>query len=154
MRWRKLKQTKIKRQDHGEKKIVYAVYTDKIKAFITDLFMIYMPILYIITYVVLGGKKAFLASTAAHFSGVALYGLIYAIFIWRSGQTPGKKAYEIQVVDAVTLERISFVRAICRFVAFLFTAMTIVGAFLPFYRKDKRALHDLICGTVEIELKK
>jgi uncharacterized RDD family membrane protein YckC len=154
MRWRKVKKGTKTPPEKQLQKVVYAGYTDRIKAFITDLFMIYMPILYIITYVILSGKEAFLASSLAHFSGVAIYSLIYAIFIAKSGQTPGKRAYTIKVVDAKTFKNISFWRALCRFVAFLFTASTLVGAFLPFYRKDKRALHDLLCRTAQIVYEK
>ena len=153
MRWRKLKQKQRTKKSENTVKVVYARYTDKIKALITDMFMIYAPILYIITYVLLNGKEEFQASALAQFSGVALYGIIYAIFIARSGQTPGKKAYEIKVVDAKTLQKISFFRAFWRFVAFLFTATTLIGLLLPFYREDKRALHDLLSSTVEIEIR-
>lgn len=115
--------------------------------------MIYTPILYIITYVILNGKEAFQASAMAQFAGVMLYALIYAIFLAKSGQTPGKKAYGMKVVDSKRYEKLSFIRAFWRFIAFLFTATTLLGLLLPFYRKDKRALHDLISGSVEIEIK-
>ena len=115
--------------------------------------MIYVPILYVITYVVLSGKEEFQASVTAQFSGVALYGIIYALLIAKMGQTPGKKAYEMKVVDAKSLQNISFFRALWRFVAFLFTATTLLGLLLPFYRKDKRALHDLLSSTVEVEIR-
>lgn len=152
MRWRKLKRNKLTRKIDKEQSVVYAKYTDKIKALITDMFMIYTPILYIITYVILNGKEAFQASALAQFSGVALYALIYAVFIAKSGQTPGKKAYSMKVVDVKTHKKISFFRALWRYVAFLFTATTLVGLFLPFYRKDRRALHDLLSSTVEVEI--
>ena len=152
MRWRKLKQKKLGKSVHGTLSPIYARYTDKIKGFITDLFMIYTPILYIITYVILNGKEAFQASATAQFIGVLLYGIIYAGFLSYAGQTPGKKAYGIKVVDFKTAKKLSFFRAFWRFTAFLFTATTLLGLFLPFYRKDKRALHDLLSGSVEIEI--
>ena len=152
MKWRKLKQQNTKKKIAPQQQVVYARYVDKIKALITDMFMIYAPILYLITYVILNGKEAFQASALAQFSGVALYGIIYAIFLARSGQTPGKKAYTIQVVDAKSLKKISFFRALWRFVAFLFTATTLVGLLFPFYNKERRALHDFLSKTVEIEV--
>ncbi len=154
MRWRKLKQTtQIKPKRKSVKRVYYARFSDRIKALIIDLFIIYMPILYIMTYVVFRDKKTLLISNIALFSGIALYGMIYAVFLVKTGQTPGKKAYKIKVVDSVTFKNISFFRAICRFVAFLFTWITIVGIFLPFYTKRSRALHDILCKTVEIEEK-
>ena len=133
--------------------VVYARYVDRIKAFITDLFMIYTPILYALTYVVLGSKEAFLHSSWGPFLAVALYGIIYALFLSKTGQTPGKKAYKIKVVDDTTYENISFSRALLRFVAFLFSATILIGLILPFYNKRKKALHDMIAKTVEIEEK-
>ncbi len=152
MRWRKLKQKKVTKHIDKKQSVLYARYTDKIKGFITDMFMIYVPILYIIGYVVLNGKDEFQASGLAQFAAVALYAVIYALFIAKTGQTPGKKAYNMKVVDAKTLKNISFFRALWRYVAFLFTAMTLLGLLLPFYRKDKRALHDLLSSTVEVEI--
>jgi uncharacterized RDD family membrane protein YckC len=151
MRFRDIK--KQQKQEHKSKdKIIvrYASYPDKIKALITDMFMIYAPILYLITYVILDGKDAFQSSQWAQLLGVTLYGLIYAVLIAKFGQTPGKKAYDIKVVDDKTYENIGFFRAFVRFVAFLFSATILLGLLTPFYRKDKKALHDIICSTVEI----
>jgi uncharacterized RDD family membrane protein YckC len=152
MRFRKLKQ-KTKHKLPPKIKIIYAFYPDKIKALITDMFMIYAPILYVIAYVIMDGKDAFQSSQVAPFFGVLLYGLIYAGLIAKFGQTPGKKAYDIKVVDAKTLKNISFFRAFARFIAFLFSATIIVGLLTPLFRKDKKALHDILCHTVEIMVK-
>ncbi|MDQ1243698.1 MAG: hypothetical protein QG565_38 [Campylobacterota bacterium] len=150
MRFRNIK----KSTKHSETKIrpryIYATYAQRVKAFITDLFMIYAPILYVIAYVVMSGKDDFQSSQLAPFIGVMLYGLIYAVLVGRFGQTPGKKAYEIKVVDGKSGEYIGFFRALFRFFAFLFSATTLLGLFLPFYRRDKKALHDLICNTIVV----
>lgn len=153
MRFRKLKQ-KTKNKQKQKIQIFYAYYPDKIKALITDMFMIYAPILYFIAYIVMGGKDAFQSSQIAPLLGVTLYALIYAILLSKFGQTPGKKAYDIQVVDDKTYENISFIRAFIRFIAFLFSATIIVGLLTPLFRKDKKALHDILCHTVEIRKKK
>jgi len=155
MRFRDIKKQSQKKHQTkvAQPRIEYARYTDRIKAFITDMFMIYAPILYIITYVFLDGKEDFQASQIAPLIGVSIYGLIYGILISKFGQTPGKKAYNIKIIDNTTHQNIGFFRAILRFIAFLFTATTLLGLFLPFYRKDNRALHDLLCNTVEEALK-
>jgi uncharacterized RDD family membrane protein YckC len=98
----------------------------------------------------MGGKDAFLSSDLAPLLGVSVYGLIYSFLVSRFGQTPGKKAYEMKIVDATTGNNISFVRAFMRFVAFLFSATTLFGVLLPLYRKDKKSLHDLLCKTVVV----
>jgi len=153
MRFRKLKQQSKKNNSQAKEnvKIKYANSIDKIKAFITDMFMIYAPILYIITYLVMGGKEEFQESQLAPLIGVILYGFIYAFLLSKFGQTPGKKAYTIKVVDDKTLESVSFFRALFRFVMFLFSATILLGLFTGMYRKDKKSLHDIICHTIEIE---
>jgi len=150
MRFRKLKKQSKQLKPTKEKftkNVNYANYTDRVKALITDLFMIYIPILYIITYVILGTKEDFQTSQLAQFSGVVLYGLIYAVLLSKFAQTPGKKAYSIKVVDAASFEQISFFRALFRFIAFLFSCTIILGLFVPFFRKDKRSMHDLLAKT-------
>ncbi len=152
MRFRDIKNKK-KHISKNEQKIVKAKYaktSDRIKAFITDLFMIYAPILYVITYIFMGGKDEFQNSNMAPFIGVSLYALIYTILVAKFGQTPGKKAYEIKIVDVKSGENLSYFRAFCRFVMFLFNAATLLGLFTQFYRKDNRSLHDLVCGSVVI----
>ncbi len=153
MKWRKIKQKKLHKTTQASVALLYPSYISKIKGFITDLFMIYTPILYLITYVILNGKEAFQASALAQFFGVMVYGIIYALFIFKTGQTPGKKAYGMKVVDMKTHQKLSFFRALWRFVAFLLTATTLLGLLLPFYTKGRRALHDILSGSVEIEIK-
>lgn len=150
MKFRKLKQ-KNKHQKPQEQKIIYAAYTERVKAFIVDLFMIYAPILYVITYIFMGGKDDFLSSNLAPFTGVSIYALIYALLVAKSGQTPGKKAYDIKIVDEATLQNISFVRALFRYIMFLVSTTTLFGAMIPLYRKDKKSLHDIVCKTVVIK---
>ena len=152
MRFRNLKkQSKNKQISTSVKeKLLYPTYPDRIKAFITDMFMIYIPLLYIIAYIVLDGKDDFQASSEAQFVAVALYATIYALFISISGQTPGKKAYTMQVVDAKTHKKISFLRALWRYIAFLLSATSLLGLLLPLYRKDKKALHDIMSASINI----
>jgi uncharacterized RDD family membrane protein YckC len=145
---KQLSKNKTIQVDKINTSIVYASFTDRIKALITDLFMIYIPILYIITYVFMDGKDDFQASQTAPLIGVILYGLIYSVLLSIFGQTPGKKAYNIQVVDSKTYQRIVIFRAVWRFFAFLFTATTLLGLFLPLFRDDKKALHDILSGTI------
>ena len=156
MRFRNLKKQSKKinqTKDSIKDKVHYARFTDKVKALITDMFMIYAPILYFITYAVMNGRDDFQSSQLAPLVGVLLYGLIYAYLISKSGQTPGKKAYEIKVVDACSGENISFVRALLRFFSFLLSATFLLGLFVEFFRKDNKSLHDLVTKTMEIVAK-
>jgi uncharacterized RDD family membrane protein YckC len=151
MRFRKLKKrlnaNKEKVRDSRDM-VAYAAIVDRIKAFVTDMFMIYVPILYLLAYVIMDGKEDFQSSLWAPLAGVLAYGLIYSFFLYKFGQTPGKKAYEIKVVDAKTRKNVTFAQAMLRFASFLFSATILLGLIVPFYRKDKRSLHDLIANTV------
>ncbi len=153
MRWRDVKQGKAAPAEHTKppKLPPYAPYPQKIKAFITDLFMIYTPILYIITYLIMDGKDDFQASQIAPLAAVSIYGVIYSIFLSKTGQTPGKKAYSIKVVDKHG-KPLSFFKALLRYIFFLFSATSLIGILLPLMRKDKRALHDILLNCDEIEI--
>jgi uncharacterized RDD family membrane protein YckC len=156
MNFKKLKK-QIKSQEFTQEKTkpkyIYARFSDRIKAFITDMFMIYMPIMYFITYIVLNGKEDFQGSQLAPFIAVSIYALIYAYLLAKFGQTPGKKAYDLKVVDDKTGNFIGFFKSLFRYFMFLLTASTVLGVFIPFYRKDKKALHDLICNTLVVRIK-
>ena len=149
MRFRDLKKQSNKNNQTNKPTdaIASAYYIYRIKALIVDLFMIYMPIMYIMTYGFLDGKDDLAGSNLAPLIATFVYGLIYAAFLSRTGQTPGKKAYDIEVVDAKTYQKIVIFRAFFRFIAFLFTVTTVLGLFLPLIRADKRTLHDLLSGT-------
>ena len=148
MRFREIRKNKNKKSLNDKPKVLYAKTTDRIKAFITDMFMIYVPILYIITYVFMDGKDDFLASDMAPLIAVSIYGVIYSALLSKLGQTPGKKAYEIKVVDAKTGNNLSFVKSFIRYVMFLFSSFTLLGLIVVLYRKDKKSLHDLVCGSI------
>jgi len=153
MRFRKLKkQAKSNKEKaiNSENNLLKASIPDRIKAFITDMFMIYVPILYILTYVILDGKDDFQASNWAPFIAVSLYGIISSFLLYKFGQTPGNKAYTMKVVDTTTHENITFMQALLRFIGFLVGATFLVGFIVPFYRKDRRSLHDIIAKTVVI----
>lgn len=35
---------------------------------------------------------------------------------------------------------------------FLVSTTILLGLLTPFYRKDKKALHDIVCGTIEVQV--
>jgi uncharacterized RDD family membrane protein YckC len=74
---------------------------------------------------------------------------IYSVFflaIW--GTTPGKRILNIYVLDAQGRKRLGLIRAIARTLAtFLSGIILLIGYLMVAFRRDKRALHDLIAGT-------
>lgn len=124
----------------------------RFKAFVTDMFMIMMPIMYITTYVILDGKDAFQGSETARWLTMALYGLITIVFWVKKGQTPGFKAYDLKLIDDNSGKTLGYGLAIARYIMFILSAVSIIGFLLPFFRKDKKTFQDLIMQTSVIRV--
>ena len=148
------------------KKAHLARFGTRAFAFITDLFMIGMPISLII--MILFGYGETQSDTAldvivqdseslkhtpnpfASLTQLILTTIAY-IFMWyKWGQTPGKKMLHIKVVDDQTLQTASLLQVILRFFGYFLSVISMVGFFVPLFRKDKKALHDIISKTIVI----
>jgi len=119
----------------------------RVKAFITDMFMIMMPIMYVTTYLILDGKDSLQGSEMAKWITMGLYGLIVIILWVKKGQTPGFRAYDLILIDDADKKTLGFVSATLRYFMFIISAISIIGVILPFFRKDKKTLQDLVMGT-------
>ena len=79
--------------------------------------------------------------------------LAVTIIFWEkwSGTTPGKRLVGIKIVDAKTLKNISNKQAIIRSLGYIPSTLLLGAGFLMvLFRKDKRALHDLLADTIVI----
>lgn len=157
-RWRDTKKGNIK---STTKKVEENIETPKglctsplhrIKAFVTDMFMIMMPIMYITTYVIMDGAQSFQGSEMARWLTMSIYGLITVVFWTKKGQTPGFKAYDLKLIDDKTGKILTFGLAVARYMMFILSAVSIIGVLLPFFRKDKKTLQDLLMQTSVIRL--
>jgi len=156
-RWRDVKQGNTKEeftQVEDTDSLTSAPIGNRIKAFIVDMFMIMMPIMYVTTYLIMEGKDDFQGSEEARWLTALTYGLIVVLFWIIKGQTPGYKAYSVTLVDNETKNKISLPKAILRYLIFIFSATTVLLAFLPFFRKDKKTIQDLLTKTTVISEKK
>ena len=74
--------------------------------------------------------------------------LYYALFIASGWQaTPGKKLLGLHVIRADG-QKIGFWRALGRYLAYFPSSLTLgLGFFMIGWSREKRALHDFICGT-------
>ncbi len=154
MRWRDVKQKRIPKKRAVKEEFKYASLFLRLKAFITDMFLIMMPIAYSVTYLVMGSKEAFQSSSLARWSLGIIYGIIVVIFWVKTGQTPGYKAYDIKVIDKDTKKPPNLIQAILRYLLFLISATSIVGILVGYFRKDRQMFHDLFSKTVVISLEK
>jgi uncharacterized RDD family membrane protein YckC len=145
---------------------LFASFWSRAFAFITDIFMIGLPISLIISAlfgydqthsasgmdILLQNKDALKnpPNPLASILQIVLF-MSITVMLWRyGGQTPGKKLARIAVVDANTLKPAPYWKLILRFIAYLVSAISLVGFFMGLFRKDNRALHDLISGTCVI----
>lgn len=127
------------------------LWTRRLKALIVDLFMLYVPLLYIEGYLYFGTLASFRESVGGPLIATAIFLVVSALFVMRTGQTPGKRAYNLAVVDAQSGENLSFLRALWRTAALMFSAAILVGGLLPLWRRDRRALHDLLAGSKVVD---
>lgn len=164
--WVNLKDFNLKKQ----LQLMYA--SERIKAFITDMFMINMPLLYLTTYVFLDGKNDFTHNQSAILACGIGYGLIISLFLAFTSQTPGYRYMGLKLVqkqdsnskqttiqeqltqDSNTLDKthspfikISLFTSILRYILWLIGTSFLVGLLFGLFRRDGRLLHDVLCGT-------
>lgn len=150
MRWRDAK--KIREVKNTPPRFCIASIPARLKAFTIDSFMLLMPILYIVFYVVFGSREGFQTHMLDGWLLVLLpYFTITTLFFLLKGQTPGYKAYEITLVNAQTLQKANFVQLLVRFFLFLVAIVSIIGLLLPLFRKDGLSLYDIFSSTMAIE---
>ena len=143
----------------NQKDNTYANFGVRALAVIMDIFMITLPI-----NVVVGLIFGFDALKSGNeTAGTVQFSLLIIVTLafWHfdKGRTPGKRAFSIRVVDAKTLGEAPLWKLVIRYFSYFLSMISIIGFFLPFFRKDRRALHDLIAGTSvifknEINMKK
>jgi uncharacterized RDD family membrane protein YckC len=165
MRWRTLK--KIKHSIPLKSPMIsYASFSSRALGFLTDVFMIGLPISLILLAlfgydqmhtagaidVITNNQKALQnpPNPLSSILQIVLF-MVITIELWhRYSQTPGKKLTHIRVVDANTLTPASYLKLTVRFVGYFLSLISVVGFFIGLFRTDKRALHDLISGTAVI----
>jgi len=166
MRWRTLKTKKQSYPQLQKPKTLFAPFWPRAAGFVTDIFMIGLPIS-LITMAIFGYDQMHSASgldVLVHdpkaqsnppnpIASITQMGLFLITYVWlwhTSGQTPGKKLSRIRVVDAQTLQNASVLKLTLRFIGYFISLITLVGFFIGLFRRDKRALHDLLSGTAVI----
>lgn len=157
-RFRKLKQGKRQEEASHVKPVLdqegYASAGLKIKAFLTDAFMLLMPIMYVVFYLVMDGREGFAEHKLLGWSYILLpLVIVQTLFIYLTGQTPGYRAYNITLIDEHTKEKPSLFVIIFRNLAAILSFFTLFGWVLMFFRKDHKTLHDLLSATAVVNKK-
>ncbi len=132
----------------------YASSGVKIKAFLTDAFMLLMPIMYIVFYLVMDGREDFAEHKIVGWIYILVpLVIVQTLFMYKTGQTPGYRAYNITLIDAHTKKRPSLFIILFRNLAAILSLFTFVGWALMFFRKDNKTLHDLLSATAVVKKK-
>jgi len=151
-RWRDIKQGKTPPQEVKPLRFTTVPLVNRIKAFITDTFMILMPLMYVVFYLIMGSREEFAQHMIAGW--IYIFGPHFFIIIgfwFFKSQTPGYKAYDIKLVNK-NLQKPTIFQLIIRYFSFVLSSLLIFGLFLAIARRDKKTLHDLISGTMLIQV--
>lgn len=153
-RWRdvKHKKSKINASEKTEEKSNLCLnIASRLKAFLLDSFLITTPILYLVMYVIMGDGVGFSQDRALGWSLILTFHFPIIILFWKyKQQTPGLKAYDLAVVDNNNKNSITFFQALIRYNVTLICVISFFLMFLPFFRKDKKTLQDIISNTIVI----
>ena len=157
-RFRDIKQGKVQERTPKVKSpsntYEYASVGLKIKAFLTDAFMLLMPIMYIVFYLVMDGREDFAAHKLLGWTYIFLpLVIVQTLFMYFTGQTPGYRAYNIILIDENTKKRPTLFVIIFRNLTAILSFFTFLGWVLMFFRKDKKTLHDLLSATAVVNKK-
>ncbi len=154
MRWRDVKQNRIPKKEEEKEEIQvildlpFASRFDRFKAFTTDSFLIAMPIFYIVFYAIFGSREAFAQNMGLGWLYIlSPLAIIMTAFYTKAGQSPGMKAYELEVIDNQTKQKPTILTSFLRFFFFNISFFSVIGILLTYFREDQRCLHDLLSGT-------
>jgi uncharacterized RDD family membrane protein YckC len=92
--------------------------------------------------------EMFISQFCGGFFFISYFTLSVGLF----GNTVGKFILKIKVVNEKDLSELTMPQAYWRSMGYLMSSWTyMVGFILPWVRKDKKALHDLLCGTLVVK---
>ena len=159
-RWRDVKKGKTE----DKKQEIHTQETDSLvlkngslilrfKAFLTDTFMLTMPLMYIVTYVVMGSLQDFETNKIAGWTYILLPHLLVVFLLWHfKRQTPGMKAYDLVVVDSNTGQKPTAIALLNRYIFTTLSMAFFFTMFIPYFNKSRRTLQDFVSGTIIQEI--
>lgn len=154
-RFRNVKQGKQTSKEKKEKPIAnkypYAKASSKIKAYLTDAFMLVMPIMYVVFYLIMDGREGFEQEKLTGWLYILIpLVIVQTLFMIKTAQTPGYRAYNLLIVDETTGEKPSAFTILFRNLCAVLSFFTLLGWLMMFFRKDSKTLHDLLSRTAVI----
>ncbi|HRG60983.1 MAG TPA: RDD family protein [Aliarcobacter cryaerophilus] len=155
-KWRDVKQNRIQEEKIIEpikksSKNDLASLPSRLKAFLTDTFLITTPIFYIVIYLIMGSGEEFSQNRTVGWGIIFFVHIgVISIFWLKNGQTPGLRAYDIKLVDNLSKQKISIIQVFVRYITTLFAVVSIFLLFIPFFNKDKKTFQDILSNTIII----
>ena len=155
-KWRDVKQNKVTPKveqtlSKEEGKISSSSLGKRVKAFLTDSFLITTPIIYIVMYLILGGGTDFADNRVFGWGLILGISAFIIVFFWYvKSQTPGMKAYQVKIVTN-SKTKVTLIQTIVRYIATLFAIISFFLLFIPFFNKDRKSFQDLISNTIIID---
>jgi len=164
-RSKNVKKGKGKTKDSHKQKVFYAGFWSRFLALSVDIFMIGIPISILIYfsfgYESMQNQPGFMdaiegikpnegANPFIPLITMALWSLITLIFWMRTGQTPGKKMANIEIVDNATLAKASPLQLLVRLFVFIMPIFAFFSLFIMLFNPKNRTLHDILSGTAVI----
>jgi len=132
-------------------KYPYARSSSKIKAFLTDSFMLVMPIMYIVFYLIMEGREGFAQEKVAGWLYILIpLVIVQTLFMIKTAQTPGYRAYDLLIIDETTGKKPTAFTVLFRNLCAVLSLFTLFGWLMMFFRKDSKTLHDLLSRTAVI----
>ncbi len=154
-KWRDVKQNRIKQEKNSimneSQNSDSASLPSRLKAFLTDTFLITTPIFYIVIYLIMGSGAEFAQNRTLGWGIIFfVHALLILIFWLKNGQTPGLKAYDLKLVDNSTKQRVSVKQVLIRYTTTLIAVISIFLLFVPFFNKNKKTFQDILSNTIII----
>lgn len=153
-KWRDIKNNRVSKENlkkdsfNSNSSQNLATLGQRFKAFLTDLFLITTPIMYVVIYIIMGSGDGFAQNRTLGWSIIlGTTFVIIGIFWLKNGQTPGLKSYDIKLVDNKTEDRISVLQAFLRYIATFFAIILIAPLFYCYFNKDRKTFQDIVSNT-------
>lgn len=152
-KWREVKQGKTSKQKN--KDIFPKPSSDtntasialRLKAFLTDTFLISTPIFYVVIYFLMGGGEEFAQNRSGGWALIFIFHFSIIGFFWiKKAQTPGLRAYSLKLVN-YNKTSITLLQVLLRYFATLFAVISFFLIFISFFRKDKLTFQDILSNT-------
>jgi uncharacterized RDD family membrane protein YckC len=150
-RWRDIKNNRVEKPiekeelDSSNSSTPISLFT-RFKAFIVDSFMITMPIMYFVIYIVMGSGDNFSQNKALGWSIIlGAHALVMLAFLFIKKETPGMRAYGLKLIHSNPNKNINIFQILIRYILTL-PSIIALGS-VPFFRKDRKMFHDLISNT-------